>query len=53
MSTRTTSGTRHQQDDEASDERGVGGAVGPFFVDAGGEHIKDIEADDDSLMTGC
>jgi DNA-binding Lrp family transcriptional regulator len=28
-------------------------SVGPYFVDAGGEHIKDIEADDDSLMTGC
>lgn len=28
-------------------------SVGPYLVDAGGEHIKDIEADDDSLMTGC
>lgn len=28
-------------------------SVGPFFVAPGGAQVKDIDAEDDSLMAGC
>ena len=28
-------------------------SVGPYFFSPSGKHVKDIDADDDNLMTGC